>query len=69
MTSELRVIIYDDYAVGVVVGNETGLFEPKIAIEIAQSLISAAKDVDPMIDVAKIMKDYRESHGISEGGH
>lgn len=69
MISELKVILYDDSAIGVIIGDETGLFTPHVAVEIACSLIEAAKEVDPTLDVNKVMKDYRDVRGLSDEVH
>lgn len=67
--SELKVIVYNDNVIGIVVGEECGLFTPQVAIEIAQSLILSAKEADPMIDVKGIIKNYHDSRGISAEVH
>lgn len=63
MSHELKVILYGDDTVGIMTEGGTCLFTPEIAVEIAQSLINVAKEVDPLINVEHIMKRYRESHG------
>lgn len=60
----ISVILYDDDCVGIMLADDaTGLFTPEIAVEIAQSLIDAAKEADPTLDVETVMHNYRVAHG------
>jgi 3-deoxy-D-arabino-heptulosonate 7-phosphate (DAHP) synthase len=60
---ELKVIIYGDDAVGIITEGGMSLFTPQVAVEIAQSLINVAKEVDPLLNVEAVMKAYHETHG------
>ena len=59
--SELKVITFDDNAVGIMLEEGTALFTPSVAVEIAQSLIESAKEIDPTLDVEAICKRYTET--------
>lgn len=62
MSSQLKVLLYDDDTVGIDTEGGICLFTPKTAIEIAQSLMQVAKEADPTLDVEAICKKYRETH-------
>lgn len=62
MSSELKVILYGDDTVGIMLEEGTALITPHIAVEIAQSLMQVAREADPMLDVEAICKHYKETH-------
>jgi len=60
---ELKVIMYGDDAVGIITEGGMSLFTPQVAVEIAQSLINVAKEVDPLLNVEDVMKRFHETRG------
>ena len=62
----IKVIRYTDDTVGIQAEEGCSLFTPKVAVEIAASLINAAKECDPTMDVEEVMKAYRELNGIND---
>ena len=60
--SDLKVILYNDDTVGIMTDGGTCLITPRVAVEIAQSLIDTAKEADPTLDTDAIRKNYTETH-------
>ena len=66
MNAELNVLLLDD-AVGIETPDGVCVLTPTVAVEIAQSLILAAKDADPSLDVQTVMDDYKANFGGYRG--
>ena len=59
---EIKVVVYSDDTIGIITEGGMSLFTPQVAVEIAQSLINVAKEVDPLLNVEAVMKAYHETH-------
>lgn len=69
MKGKLNVVLYDDDTIGIVVGDDVDIgISPKVALEIAQSLITVALEADPTLDSTKIMGDYKAANPVCTVG-
>lgn len=58
----LKVVLYSDDTVGIMIKDGLCLITPQVAVEIAQSLMMVAKQADPSLDVDGISKTFKETH-------